>query len=64
MGRNRELRKRIASQDEVVRDHEQKIRQERMKLQPDEGVVRTWQREIAAARKKVDSLTRRLKREW
>jgi len=64
MSRNRELRKRIVSQDEVVRDHEQKIRQERMKPQPDEGVIRTWQREIAAARKKVDSLTRRLKREW
>jgi hypothetical protein len=64
MGRNRELRKRIVSQDEVIRDHEQKIRQERMKPQPDEGVIRTWQREIAAARKKVDSLTRRLKREW
>jgi hypothetical protein len=64
MSRNRELRKKIASQDEVIRDHEEKIRQERMKPQPDEGVIRTWQREIAAAGKKIDSYTRRLKREW
>jgi hypothetical protein len=35
-----------------------------MKPQPDEGVIRTWQREIAAAGKKIDSYTRRLKREW
>jgi hypothetical protein len=64
MGRNRELRKKIASQDEVIRDHEEKIQQERARPQPDEGVIRTWQREIAAARKKIDSYTRRLKREW
>jgi len=64
MSRNRELRKKIASQDEVIRDHEEKIRQERMKPQPDEGVIRTWQREIAAAGKKIDSYTRRLKGEW
>jgi len=51
MSRNRELRKKIASQDEVIRDHEEKIRQERMKPQPDEGVITTWQREIATARK-------------
>jgi hypothetical protein len=35
-----------------------------MKAKPDEGVIRAWQREIAAARNKIDSLTRRLKREW
>jgi hypothetical protein len=64
MGRNRELRKKIAAQEKVVEVHEERIRQERMKAQPDEGVIRTWQREVAAARKQIDSLTRRLGREW
>lgn len=64
MGRNRELRRKIAAQEKVVEEHEEKIRQERLKPQPDEGVIRTWQREVAAARKKIESLPRRLKKEW
>ncbi len=64
MGRNRELRRKIAAQEKVVEIHEDRIRQERAKSNPDEGVIRTWQREVAAARKKIDLLGRRLKREW
>jgi hypothetical protein len=64
MGRNKELRKKIAAQRVVAEKHEEKIRREREKPEPDEGVIRTWQREIAAARNKLDSLTRRLRKEW
>jgi hypothetical protein len=56
--------KKIAAEKEVVADHEEKVRGERMKPERDESVIRAWQREIAAARNKIDSLTRRLKREW
>jgi hypothetical protein len=64
MGRNTELRKKIAALRGVAEEHEEKVQRERMKAEPDEGVIRTWQREIVAARNKIDSLTRRLKREW
>jgi len=64
MGQNKELRKKIASLHDVVRNHEVKIRTERARPQPGEGVIIPWQREITAARKKIDSYTRRLKKEW
>ena len=64
MGRNKELRRKIPAQREVLDGHEEKIRRERMKPDPDEGVIRTWQRETTAARNKIASLTRRLRREW
>jgi len=64
MGENKKLRKKIASLRRVVRDHEEKMRHEQALARPDEGVIGTWLREIAAANKKIDSYMRRLKKEW
>jgi hypothetical protein len=64
MGRNKELRKKIAALREVAEEHEEKIRRERMKPMPNESYIRGWMREINAARKKIEGLVRRLKREW
>jgi hypothetical protein len=64
MGRNTELRKKIAAQGEVAEEHEEKIRRERMKPMPNESYIRGWQREVSAARKNIERLVRRLKREW
>ena len=64
MGRNKELRKRIAAQREVIEDHEEKIRRERMKPMPNESYIRGWRREINTATEKIEDLVRRLKREW
>lgn len=64
MGRNRELRRKIAALEEVVRAHEEKIRNERMKPMPNESYILGWKREISTAREKIDRLIRRLKREW
>jgi hypothetical protein len=64
MGRNKELRKKIAAQREVAEEHEEKIRRERMKPMPNESYIRGWQREINTAREKIERLVRRLKREW
>lgn len=64
MGRNKELRKKIAAQREVIEDHEEKIRRERLKPMPNESYIRGWRREINPATEKIEDLVRRLKREW
>jgi len=64
MGRNKDLRARIAGQQRVIEKHENKIRQERLKPLADEGLISGWQREIEAAKTRIQHLTRRLKREW
>jgi hypothetical protein len=64
MGRNKELRKRIVAQREVIEDHEEKIRRERMKPMPNESYIRGWKREINTATEQIEHLVRRLKREW
>ena len=64
MGRNKELRRKIAAQREVAEEHEERIRRERMKPMPNESYIRCWQREVDTARKNIERLVRRLKREW
>ncbi len=64
MGRNKELRRKIAAQEKVIEDHVEKIRLEGMKARPNETYTAGWQIEIETARKKVLQLTRRLKRKW
>jgi hypothetical protein len=64
MGPKKELRKKIAAQREVAEEHEEKIRRERMKPMPNESYIHGWQREVDAARKNIERLGRRLKREW
>ncbi len=64
MGRNRELRKKIAAQQKVVEAHQEKIRQELMTPIPNESYVLGWRREISAATEKINRMIRRLKREW
>ncbi len=50
MGRNQVLRKEIAGQRNVIAKHQAKIREERMKVQPNEDYIAGWQREIEVAR--------------
>lgn len=64
MGRNQDLRRRIAGLERVIEAHELKIRQERMKPNPDEGVMAGWKAEMEGHRKVIQKLIRRLKREW
>ena len=52
------------AQREVIEDHEEKIRRERMKPMPNESYIRGWRREINSATEKIETLVRRLKREW
>jgi hypothetical protein len=64
MGRNKELRKKIAAQRDVAEEHEEKIRREHMKPVPNQSYIRGWQREVNNARKSIERLVRRLRREW
>ena len=64
MGRNKDLRKKIAGLEAMIVKHEVKIRKEIISGQPDEGSIAGWKREIQVMRESVLRLTRRLKREW
>ena len=64
MGRNKELRKKIAALRQVAEQHDEKIRLEQTKPTPNEFYIRGWKREINTAAKTIDQLVRRLRREW
>jgi hypothetical protein len=63
MGRNKDLRKKIAGWENTIAEHEDKIRRELTKEYPNEEYIQGWRREIEGHREKVARLTRRLKRE-
>ena len=48
----------------MIERHEEKIRGELAKANPDEALVAHWRGEIEAAKEKVADLTRRLERNW
>lgn len=56
MGKNKQLRKRIAGQLRVIAAHQEKIEAELRKPTPDLGYIRKWEREIDIARKNVRKL--------
>jgi len=56
MGKNKQLRKRIAGQLRVIATHEKKIESELRKLAPDMGYIRKWKREIDTARNNMRKL--------
>jgi len=64
MGRNKELRKKIAGLREVAEKHAEKVRLELLKPSPNESYIRCWAREINTATEKIEQLVRRLRREW
>ena len=64
MGRNKDLRKKIAGLRDIIAEHETKIRVELSKDNPDESLIGYWEREIATWKATVARLTRRLERDW
>ena len=62
MGRNKQLRKRIAGQLRVVAEHQEKIEAELRRPAPDSGYIRKWHREIDVARKNVRKLSEQLEK--
>jgi len=64
MGRNRDIRKKVVGRRAVIEKHEEKIRQELSRPDPDGNLVIYWRKEIEAREREIARLTRRLKREW
>jgi len=64
MGRNKDLRKKIAGWRRVIEQHEEKIRAELSKPRPDGSLIEHWRSEIQAVEVKIADLTRRLERNW
>jgi hypothetical protein len=62
MGRNKQLRKRIAGQRRVIARHEEKIEVELRQPNPDRGYITKWQREIDIAQKNVGKLREQLEK--
>jgi hypothetical protein len=62
MGRNKQLRKRIAGQLRVIASHQEKIEAELQRPTPDSGYIMKWQREIDIARKNVRKLSEQLEK--
>ena len=64
MGRNKDLRKKIAGRRRMIREHEEKIRFELSKPCPDEFLIAHWRSEIKVVEETIIALTRRLERNW
>ncbi|PYV35639.1 MAG: hypothetical protein DMG22_01735 [Acidobacteria bacterium] len=62
MGKNKQLRKRIAGLLRNVRRHEEKIEAELRKPVPDSSYIRKWEREIDTALKTVRELEEKLEK--
>lgn len=64
MGRNKDLRRKIAGRQRMIQTHEEKIRRELLKPHPDESLVAYWQSEMKVWKAQVIHLNRRLERDW
>ncbi len=62
MGKNKDLRKRIAGQLRTIGKHQGKIEQELKKPTPDMNLIRKWERDIDIARRAVRKLEERLEK--
>ncbi|MCP4418293.1 MAG: hypothetical protein GY805_16855 [Chloroflexi bacterium] len=60
---NRAIRKAIQSLRRQIEVHEHKVVQEKSKLEPDEGVIHHWEKEIEAFTIRVRRLEDRLARQ-
>ena len=64
MGRNRDLRRKIASLRRRIGEHEGKIQQQSAERSPDDGLIAHWRHEIDTWEKELARLARRLERNW
>lgn len=60
MGNNKRLRRKIESLKNQIKQHEDKIKRERIKNFADEGMIKHWEVEIASFKKGIEKIMRRL----
>ncbi|MBI3582490.1 MAG: hypothetical protein HY096_00890 [Nitrospinae bacterium] len=58
---NKRFKKKIEGLRRQIRQHEDKIKRERMKDSPDEGIIRHWEIEITSFKEGIEKIMRRLK---
>jgi len=54
------LQQKISSLEKRIREHEGKVVTEKSRVEPDEGLISYWEREIRAFRKALDKARKRL----
>ncbi len=57
---NKRLKKKIEGLTRQVNQHEEKIKRERLKKSPDEGMIQHWRVEIASFKKGIEKTIKRL----
>lgn len=57
---NKRLKKKIEGLRKQVNQHEEKIKRERLKTSPDEGMIKHWKVEIASFKKGIEKIIKRL----
>ena len=57
---NKRLKKKIEGLKGQIKQHEDKIKRERVKNFPDEGIIKHWEVEIASFKKGIEKIIRRL----
>ncbi len=62
MGRRKELRKKIASWEAQIEEHQRKIEQEKARPKPNQKLIEKWQKEIATWEAQVKQAQDRLRR--
>jgi hypothetical protein len=63
-GRNKTLKESIASLQRRVGSHQEKIRLERLKDNPQQGSIKPWLTEVAAWESRMARSKRRLRKDW
>jgi len=60
MGKNKRIRKRIDSLEGRIRQHEQKIEEEKKRVIPDAGLINHWEIEIKGWQEQIERKHKRL----
>jgi hypothetical protein len=64
VGRNKTLKESIGSLERRVASHQEKVRLERLKDNPQQGPIKHWPTEIAAWESRMARLKHRLRKDW
>ena len=64
MGRNKDIRAKLAGWERAIEDQRRKIGLQRAQTVPDDKLIAKWERDITGLEMARARLLRRLRREW